>query len=1068
MVFKKTVSYLSIITTKFVENIHAIIFVKSMKKFLHFVTYLSLFIAFVSTTYAQVKIKGTVVSTQTKQPVPFVPIAIKGTTNGVLTDENGKFEIVSKNPLPIILLFQYVGYQSKEVEVYEEGEDVTVSIREANNSLEEVVVIGYGTQKRKDITGSIASIPTELKTQPVSSPERLLQGAIAGVQVTQTSGQPGGGVSVQIRGTNSAIGTSNPLYVIDGFPINNDYSINDAGVADGPKQNPLSFLNPSDIESIDVLKDASATAIYGSRGANGVIIITTKKGNSNKSSIQYDGFYGVQDVIRTIPLLNGREWWQLRKDAAKNTPNGKTATLPAAGAFKYDTTGAGTDWQQAAFRQALTQSHSLSILSGSDKTKLGFSGNYYKQDGVLQNTGFTRYSGRINIEHDFNSKFKITSFVTASQMTSEIAPAAIVTTLLFTPPSIPIYDTLGNFLRNTPLEGQLQNPINSLYNQLNESRTTRLLANVSGEYKLWEGLSLKVLLGTDLVFNKQNRYLPNSTYEGNQSGGVGTGGTANVGSINTNSWLNENTLSYSKIVNQKHNINAVIGFTAQTSKTKGLGVSSSIFSSDDLTYNGLQNALGTTLPNSSASAWQLASFLGRLNYSYNEKYLLTVSLRADGSSRFSKDHKWGYFPSAAIGWNLHEESFLKGINQISFLKLRLSAGSTGNQDIPSYTSISRIAAFRYNFSNINVQGYAPVTVNNPKLKWEQTFQTDLGIDLGLFKNRININVDYYYKKTTDLLLNAPVPGSSSLGNYDPLLNPSQASNITQNVGAVQNKGIELAVNTQNFVGSKFSWNTILVFSKNTNEILSLGDVGPGNRIIPNISEPSVLQVGAPIGSFYVYQTDGLIQPTDAPSSLTPQANKFVGGQKYKDINGDGIITQAKDRVLIQNQPGLNFGLTNTLNYKTPLGSLDLTVFFQSSQGGKLYNNNRATLELGTGYFNATRDVLNHYSASNTNTDIKAPYQDPAVTISDRFIEDASYIRLKNLTVGYTFPTSWTNKINLQSVRLYGSAQNFITWTKYTGYDPEASSSGQIPLNRGIDNGVYPNYKTLLIGLGITL
>jgi len=1020
---------------------------------------------------AQEVIKGSV-KDEDGGPLPGSSVYIKGTTNSVLADANGEFSLKAAKQFPFTLTVNLVGYKAQDVDIYELPEeplDVTLKI---DNVLDEIVVVGYGELRRKDITGSVASVPVELKAQPVSSPERLLQGATAGVTVTQTTGQPGGGVSVQVRGNNSITAASDPLYVIDGFPINNDYSVNDAGVVDGPKLNPLSFLTPNDIADIEVLKDASATAIYGSRGANGVILVTTKKGSkTDRSSIVYDGYYGVQDVIRTVPVLNGRQWWELRKEAYLNTPNGKAPTLPAAGAFKYDTIGEGTDWQKAAFTQAAVQSHSLSIYTGSERTALAISGNYFNQDGVLRNTGFKRYAMRFSIDHEFNENFKITSYVTAAQTVGKIAPNAIVPNLLLTSPAIPVYDTLGNFVKNTSTDSPLQNPINSLLNQVNESRTSRLLANVGGEYKIVDGLSLKVVLGTDVVYNRQNRYLPNSTYEGNPSGGVGTGGIATVGSQFTTSWLNETTLTYSKVFNDKHNLNVVAGFAAQASKTQGEIASAAIFAFDDLTYNALQNGTGSRTPSSSSNNWQLASFLGRANYVYNEKYLLTATLRADGSSRFGSGNKWGYFPSAALGWNVNEEEFLKDIRQISFLKLRVSVGTTGNQGILPYSSLGQISPFRYNFSNTTVQGYAPITVNNPSLGWEKTFQTNVGFDLGLFNNRVNLTVDAYKKKTTDLLLNAAVPGTSGLSFYDPNTNTSQASTIYQNIGEVENKGVEVALNTQNVVTNNFHWNSILIFSKNVNKIVSLG---PGvDRLIPSISQPSVLQVGAPVGSFYVYQADGIIQAEEAgPSALTPQANKTAGGQKYKDISGpdgvpDGVITQAYDRVLIKNQPGTNFGFTNTASYKTSFGDFDLTVFFQANLGGKLYNNNRATLELGTGYYNGSADMLNRYTPTNTNTDVKEAYQDPAVTISDRFIEDASYLRLKNLTVGYTLPTTWTSRIHIQRLRIYGSAQNIATWTNYTGYDPEASFSGQSLVNRGIDNGVYPNSKTILGGISLT-
>jgi len=1017
-----------------------------------------------STLFAQ-EIKG-IVKDEDEQPLPGATILVKGSGAYAVADVNGAFTIAAPKELPFTLVVNLVGYKTQDVEIYEvSDENIDVALK-IDNVLEEIVVVGYGEQKRKDITGSIASVPLELKTQPVSSPERLLQGAIAGVQVTQTSGQPGGGVSIQVRGNNSITAVSDPLYVIDGFPINNDYGIADAGVTDGPKLNPLSALNPEDIESIDVLKDASATAIYGSRGANGVIIVTTKKGTRGESTVNYNGYYGVQNVIRTIPVLNGREWWQLRKDAFTNTPNGKAATLPAASNFDYDTAGVGTDWQRAAFREAPIESHSLSILTGSEKTGLAIAGNYFKQDGVLRNTGFKRYAARVNVDHEFNERFRILAYLTGSSTTGEVAPAAIVPNLLLTSPAIPIYDNSGNFVRNTSTDSPLQNPINSLLNQVNETRTTRFLANISGEYKIAEGLTAKVLVGEDIIFNKQNRYLPNTTYEGNPSGGVGTGGIATVGSVYTSSWLIENTLAYNKTIHDVHQVSAVGGFTAQASKTEGVVASAATFAFDDLTYNALQLGTGSRLPGSYSSAWQLASFLGRVNYAYSSKYLFTATLRADGSSRFGNGNKWGYFPSAAIGWNVHEEDFFKGVPHVSNLKVRFSVGQTGNQGIVPYSSLGLISPYRYNFSGTTVQGYAPSSVNNPNLGWEKTWQTNLGVDLGVWKNRVTVVADYYIKRTRDLLLNASVPGTSGLGNYDPNNNTSQASTIYQNIGEVENRGIELAVNTRNLVSEKLTWNTALVFAKNTNRILSLGD--GISRIIPNINQPSVLQVGAPVGSFYVYQTDGIISAEEAgPKALTPQANKTAGGQKYKDIDHDGIITQSGDRILIKNQPGVNIGLTNTVAYRTPVGTLDLTIFFQASLGGKLYNNNEATLELGTGYYNGARVMLNRYSPTNTDTDVKEAYQDPAVVLSDRFIEDASYLRLKNVSVGYTLPQAWISRLRIRNLRVYASAQNIVTWTNYTGYDPEASASGQALINRGLDNGVYPNYKTVLGGLSLS-
>jgi TonB-dependent starch-binding outer membrane protein SusC len=1031
------------------------------------------FILFTSFAFADEIVKG-VIKDESGQPLPGATVVIKGSNVFASTDLNGEFSISVAKQLPVTLLINSVGYKVQEVEIYELSEEALEISLKLDNILDEIVVVGYGEQKRKDITGSVASIPTELKAQPIASVERLLQGAVAGAIVTQTSGQPGGGVSVQIRGSNSITASSDPLYVIDGFPINNDYSISDAGVTNGPKINPLSTINSADIESIDVLKDASATAIYGSRGANGVILVTTKKGTAGESSIHYDGYYGVQQVVKTLPLLSAGEWWQLRKDAAQNTNPTAVANLKSAnkgylaaaeaGGYTLDTAGVGTDWQKAAFRKAAIQSHNLSILSGNDKTKFALSGNYFNQDGIVRETGFTRYALRFNIDHEFNDNFKILTYVNASNIKAKVAPDAIIPNLLQSPAALPIYKNDGTFLVQSGLDQALANPINSLYNQTNETTTNRLLANVSGEYKIIEGLTAKILVGADIVANKQNRYLPNTTLEGLQLKGF-----AAVGSVNTVNWLNENTLNYSRNFNGVHDINVVAGFTAQRSTTEGVTAAANNFASDYFEYNNLGTAVTPNSPTSTNVQWSLASWLGRVNYSLNSKYLVTLTIRSDGSSRFGKENKWGYFPSAALGWNVHEENFLQDIKQISFLKLRASVGITGNQSIPPYSSLSQLSYFRYNFNGQTVSGYAPNNVPNPNLGWEKTSQIDIGVDVGLLNNRVNVVFDYYYKRTTDLLLNAIVPGTSGLA-VGGTINSGQQSAVYQNLGAVGNRGIEVGINTQNIV-NEFKWNTIFVFSTNKNKVLDLGN--GITRIVPNTNAPSVIEVGKPLGSFIVYRTDGLIQPgDDGTNALTPQAFKGVGAQKYKDINDDGVITQAGDRVVIANQPGINAGLTNTFAYK----GFDLAIFFQTSLGAKLYNQNRAQLELNNGAGNGAAAAANAYRTpgtrgpndpGNTNTDVKAAYQDPAITLSDRFIEDASYLRLKNISFGYTIPVSVLSKAKINSLRVYVSAQNYWTLTNYSGFDPESSQAGQALINRGVDNGVYPNNKSIQGGIQLS-
>ncbi|MFT4092536.1 MAG: TonB-dependent receptor [Niabella sp.] len=988
-------------------------------------------------------LEGTVSDEVTGLPLEGANIIIEGVTNQTTTDAKGRFELRTGQKFPYNIIITFVGYEKKIV--LADGSPVTIKLKpSAGNNLDDVVVVGYGTQKKSDITGSIASVPSVVKNQPVASVERLLQGSVSGVVVTQTSGQPGGGVSVQIRGSNSINASSDPLYVIDGFPVNNDYGVTSAGIAVGPNLNPLTTLNPNDIASIDVLKDASATAIYGSRGANGVVIITTKKGSKSRSSINYDAYYGVQKVIRMLPLLNAKEWWDLRKDAAANS--GTTASLPTVTGYSLDTSGEGTDWQAAAFQTAPMQSHSLSILTGTGKTSIAISGNYLDQDGVIINTGYKRISTRFNVDHQYNSKLRLNASIVATRATGDIAPNSIIQGLLFTPPSLPIYQDDGSFVVNSPFETIYANPINTLYNVTNESITNRLLGNISGEYTVLPGLKVKVLLGTDVIDNKENLYYPSTTYEG-----ASYNGYASIGSKFTSNWLNENTLSYQGSLGEKGQIDALAGFTAQQSKTKGYTATAYGYSFDELTYNDLGSATTAGIPSSSASDWALASFLGRVNYVYDEKYLLTATLRADGSSKFGAGHKWGYFPSAAVGWTISKENFFSNVCTINNLKLRLSLGTTGNQGIDPYQSLAALETYVYNFSGTTVVGYAPSSVTNNTLSWEKTYQLNAGLDIGLFDDRISIAADYYSKKTTDLLLTGTVSGTSGLAD----LSNGQTSTTFQNIGAIVNKGFDFSITTLN-LNSAVTWKTIGIFSTNSNKVLSLT---PGvNEYIPSSGSPSIAAVGHPIGSFIVYQTDGLIQEGQTP--LTPSADVAVGAQQYKDIDGDGSITTA-DRIIVDNKLKFTAGLTNEISYK----GFTLSAFLYASVGGKIYNLNEATLQLGTGYTNGSAVMLNRWTPENTNTDVKRAYQNPAITLADRFIEDATYYRLKNISLGYSFPASFLSHTKaVKALKIYISAQNPLTWTNYSGYDPEVSRNGQSLINKGIDNAVYPNSKSYQVGL----
>lgn len=1008
-----------------------------MRKYLYVVLFLTGFLHY---SYAQETVTG-VVKDASGQTIPGATVVLKGTARYAATDLDGKFSIPAPNDFPFTLQVNLTGYQQQEIDIYElTGEPAEVVLKTAN-VLDEVVVIGYGTQKKGDITGSVASVPQLALKQPISSFDRALQGAAAGVQVTQTSGQPGAAVSIRIRGGNSITGGNEPLYVIDGFPVYNSNVDASAGVTAGPSINALSSLNPSDIESIEVLKDASATAIYGSRGANGVVIITTKKGKAGQNTLTYDAYYGTQKVLKKVDVLtSARDWALLKNDARANS--GKAPYYTQA---QIDALGEGTDWQSEAFRPAPIQNHQLSLSGGDDRTRYSISGNYFKQNGVLRNTDFERYSGRINLDRDFSTKLKVGVNLTASKITAQLANNGVVNALLAMPPTVNVYDASGKYTYQSEFETPLSNPVATLEREVNRTKTYRVLGNVYGEYTFLEGLVGKVSFGADVINNKQNRYVPSDIYQGANSNPTGK---ASVGTKFSSTWLNENTLSYSKTFDQKHSLNIVVGYTQQAFETESAIAASEAFVTDQLEYNDLGSGSVYSQPSSGSSAWALNSWLGRINYSIDQKYIFTVSGRADGSSRFGKDKKWGYFPSAAFAWNISREGFLSNYKTISNLKLRLSAGVTGNQEIGQYLSLATLNSNTYFFGGQTYIGFAPNRIANPDLGWETTAQYDAGIDLSLYKNRVNFVFDAYYKKTTNLLLNVPIPYTTG------------QSTALQNYGSVENKGIELGINTENFTGA-FTWNTNFVFSINRNKVLTLGD---GANYI--ISGANIAKVGQPLGSFYGYQTNGLFQTGDDIANL-PTINPATtkpGDRRYLDINGDGKITQADDRTLIGNaQPKFQGGITNTLSYL----NFDFSFFFQGTYGNKLFNQNKQQLELLTGQQNASVTALERWTPANPTNVIQRAFEDPAAVNTSRYVEDASFLRLKNVTLGYNLPKAIASKIHASQIKVYVSAANLLTWTKYTGFDPEVSRNEQSTLTQGIDYSVYPGSKSFLGGLSIS-
>jgi len=741
------------------------------------------FISILSASAQQIEIKGKVLEESSKNSVIGAVIKVKGQKTGTTSDVNGNFGVKVKS-LPATLIVSSVGFKNQEIEVYE-SEPTTIYLTEDQNRLSSVVVVGYGTQKRSEITGSISSISGESLNRQVSSFDKALQ-QVSGVQSVQSNGRPGSSVTVRIRGSNSITGASEPLYVIDGFPSNSDN---------------LASISTSDIESIDILKDASATAIYGARGANGVVIITTKKGKIGKNTVVFDSYYGVQRATRLIPLLNASQWAQLKNEALINANKAPLFTNDQIAAL-----GEGTDWQKEAYGDAPIQNHQLTVSGGDVKTRYSISTSYFDQQGILVGTDFNRYAVRANLESNVNSRLNIGLNVNASA--AKTSGGGSVTSLLYLPPTVPVRDANGVYTFVSPYESAISNPIATLDLQTNESTKYKALGTLFGEYKIAEGLKAKVLFGTDIVVKKDNEYTPVTLYEGSTSGGV-----AAVGATFSNTWLNENTLTYNKTIGKNHSINAVVGFTQQEFKQEGVSAGASSFITDLTTYNDLKSGATTAPSTSSFTSWGLVSYLARINYSYQEKYSFTATARADGSSRFGANHKWGYFPSGAFSWQASKEEFVSRVKSISNLKFRVSAGATGNQEIGQYLSLPRLSTYQYysgSGSSI-LTGYSSSQVANPDLAWETTYQYDAGFDLGLFNDRITLVFDAYYKKTNDLLLNISLPNTSGY------------TEAVANYGSVQNKGLEVTLNTENIKTKKFTWSSDLIFSINRNKVLSLAN-----------------------------------------------------------------------------------------------------------------------------------------------------------------------------------------------------------------------------------------------------
>ena len=986
---------------------------------------------------------------------------------GVVTDVDGNFSLQTKVEAPLTLRVEYVGYRPLDVDVYDFEEPVEIALVDNANKINEVVVVGYGTQKRIELTSSISTVGKDVLNQPLSSVENALQGAVAGLNVSTTSGQPGAVSNIRIRGGNSITGGNEPLYVIDGLIVYNDASSTKTGAAGSDASlDPLAFLNPSDIESIEVLKDVSATAIYGTRGANGVIIITTKKGSHGRNTINYTGTFGWSSAAKKLDFLNAQQFTDLYNELNPSTP----LSAPTA---NYD-------WQDAALRNAFTQDHQISFTGGDEISRYSISGGFKDQQGIIIGTDLKRYTGRINYERNLSQRLLIG--VNASGAYSNLSGLRNVDhgnsgqtakwaanswmSALITPSTQPIYNADGSYnYAITPIsqdifirDGQtvVGNPISDLNNIQTSTSNTRVIANAYAEWEVINHLKLKANVGADLSNTKENNYSPSYTTTGLEHNGV-----ASVGDNRTNVWQAEFTANYDKTFKNLHHINLLAGYTTQRTDRSGFATTVRDFANDATGYNNLSAGSDLYRSTSEATISTLQSVLGRANYSYDSRYNASLTLRADGSSRFAKNHKWGWFPSAGFSWNIDKEKFVHFGKNVDFLQLRLSAGIVGNQEIGDYQFGANVSptSTPFIYNGEETVAYYIVNKANPDLKWEKTASYNAGISSGFFKGRLNVTFDAYYKKTTDLLLQVPVEGVTGYATS------------LRNIGAVTNKGVELEVGAIFLDRKDLKWNVNASIAHNKNEVTSLGNA---TSIIPSIGgatlgyiSPLIVAVGEPLGTFYGYQFKGIVQSEEQAATLTPQTiNKLEPGNPYyEDVNEDGVVNTEDQTTLGISQPKFTYGLNTTLKYK----NWDLFVNFAGSYGNKLYNGLATRLTKGSTYYNSLAVVADRWTPTNPSNTIQKASNDLTVVSDSRYVEDASYLRIKNIQIGYTLAVPQITKD--ARLRLYVSLQNFFTITNYSGYDPEGGRNGaddQSALYQGIDMATYPTAKTILFGVNVTL
>lgn len=986
-------------------------------------------------------------------PLMGVSVQVKGKTAATSTDANGRYEIeVDKGST---LVFKNIGFKEQEITANSSGAS-NVVLESSQQDIDEVVVVGYGSQQKKDVTGSIATVSmNNVKGQAIASPDQALTGQIAGVQVSASNGTPGGGPKIQVRGIGAIGAGSQPLYVIDGFPIPSSSS---------ERNNPLATINPADIESMTVLKDASATAIYGSRGSNGVILINTKKGAIGAMKINVAASTGLQQIPKKgrPNLMNAQEFAQFRKEAIEDKIRYEEGREPTINDIPEEyrnpaALGEGVDWYDAVLRVAPMTDVNLNLSGGSESMRSYVSLGYLNQEGTVINTGLDRFSVRANVDGTIFNKLKVGVNLapTLSYLRGGVNGQGRDEFFQITTPVGKIYNDDGSYVPYIQSPGSFGNPNPVMYfnERVDKSSGMKMLFSTYLEYSILKNLKFKTTFNADYFDESRETFRPSTIPNQNAPGAsIPSGGYYRQQYLN---WANENTLSYDVVLNDDHSFNALAGYSVQVQKNKGANFNGSQFPDDDIQT---LNAAARITGNTGIEDWALISYLARLNYSYKDKYIVTGSFRSDGSSRFGKDNVWGSFPSVAVGWRLSEENFLKDTPWLDELKLRASYGRSGNFNISNYASLSSIGTSNYIFGGSLAPGRTMNNLGNRILGWERMKELNIGVDLAVFNNRLSFTMNYYKRNTLDLLLNTPVPQSSGFGN------------VTENRGNVENKGFEFSVNSLNIKRDNFSWNTDFNISFNRNKVITLGrstdPIYSGQSSEGNFT--NITRIGQPVGMIIGYVVEGIYQNQADLDRYPSFPGAIPGNLRMKDVDGDGEITPNDDFDVIGNPyPDFTWGMTNSFNYK----SFDFRFMMVGAMGQEMLQARRFYTDNIDGVFNVRKEVADRWrSESNPGSGLvpttngtgrgRVMYRDT----HSLFIQKTDYLWIRNISLGYTLPKPVGKVIN--NLRIYANLQNPFLFTGYDG-NPEGTNLNRAdtsPLAMGIDYGSYPVPRIYTLGL----